>query len=273
MPNAKELTETGLGKPKFLLSGASGSGKTAQFLTLPGKTFLYLFDPSSLSTIRGFDVEYEMFVPKVASLSTRSLSKDVGDPKKLKVVDAHEIYLAWEKDIEAKMESGFFDTFDNIGFDSFTTFSDIVMDRVLHLNSRTGQWPQQDDWTAQMNGMKNVVRTLTGQMDLTLICTAHEDLVQDELTHRVMNQIILTGKLRQKIPILFSDVWHLECQIVEGKAKYIAQTKPDKMNPSCRTSFRELDQFNDVTIRDWNSPKEYGIGALLKKHNFAVRGE
>ncbi|KKL07321.1 hypothetical protein LCGC14_2587250, partial [marine sediment metagenome] len=46
MPNAKDNPD--IGKAKFLLLGPTGSGKTSQILTLPGKTFCYLFDPSSL---------------------------------------------------------------------------------------------------------------------------------------------------------------------------------------------------------------------------------
>jgi hypothetical protein len=247
--------------------GDSGAGKTTQFLTLPGKKFAYLFDPSALSALRGHDVEFEMFVPTVVSLAAQSLSKGKGDQKKLSMVDASKVYLNWEADFEKKVTEGYWADIDCILFDSFTTFSQVVMDRILEINGRTGQWPQQDDWTAQMNTMINVVRTLTGQMGMTLVCTGHEQTVQDEMTHRIQNQIILTGQLKSRLPLLFSDILHMECQVTNGEAKYVAQTKPDRMNPKCRTSFRGLDQFHDVTIKDWNNPENYGLGKLLKDNN------
>ena len=267
MPNAKDLDLTKLGKPKFLLVGSTGSGKTSQILTLPGKTFAYLFDPSSLSTLRGFDIEYEMFVPEVVNLAAHSLTKDKGD-QKTQIAGAHEVYKKWESDYEEKAKKGFFTNIDNILFDSFTTFADIVMDRILYINNRAGRWPQQDDWTAQMSTIRNVVRTLTGQQGMVLVCTAHDQIRQDEVTTRILNQIMLTGQLRAKLPLLFSDIWHMSCDSKKDVIKYTAQTRPDFMNPTVRCSFQDLDMFHDVTIGDWKNPQNFGIGKLLKNRGY-----
>jgi hypothetical protein len=270
VPNAKDLLDiSDLGLPKFLLIGGAGSGKTSQLLTLPGKTFAYFFDPAALSAIRGADIEYEMFVPKVVSLAAQSLTKGKGDTKNLTIVDAAEMYPRWEADFEEKIKTKFFETkgITNIVLDSFTTFADIVMDRVLQINGRAGSWPQQDDWTSQMNTIRNVVRTITGQMNMICICTGHEETIQDELTHRIEHQILLTGKLKQRLPMLFSDIFHMEGSTdAQGKYKYTAQTRPDARNPSLRTSFRGLETVIDVTIGDFKNPKAYGIGALITKH-------
>jgi len=267
MANAKDITNAGLGKPKFLLVGSSGSGKTTQALTLPGKTFIYCFDPSVLSAIQGFDVEYELFVPHVVNLGAQSLSKDKGDVRTASA-DAHEVYVKWERDYEQREKDGYWKSIDNIVFDSATTFADIVMDRILHLNGRGGRWPQQDDWTAQMSTIRNVFRTLTGQMGKVLICTAHDQLKQDEVTTRMTNQIILTGQLRAKLPLLFSDIWKLSCESTRDKVKYVAQTRPDFLNPTVRSSFRDLDMFYDITVGDWKNPTNYGIGKLLRDRGF-----
>jgi hypothetical protein len=261
MPNAKDITEDEVGKPKFLLVGSTGSGKTSQICTLPGKTFAYLFDPSALATLRGQDIEYDEFVAGRLNLGAVSLSKGKSDPRTK--TDAPDIYTAWEKDFTKKTEDKFWDKIDNIAFDSFTTFSDIVMDRILALNGRTGQFPQQDDWGGQMQTITNVVRTLTA-MNKTLIFTAHDEYKQDEGTSRMQNVIILTGRLRTKIPLLFSDIWHMESASTASEIKYQAQTRPDRMNPAIRCTFRELEMYEDVTIKDWSKPQNYGIGKLLK---------
>jgi len=42
------------------------------------------------------------------------------------------------------------------------------------------------------------------------------------------------------------------------------QTRPDRTNPAIRTTFKGLDMFHDVTIKDWDKPQDYGLGKLLK---------
>lgn len=267
MPNAKTLNVNDVGKPKIIVVGSGGAGKTSQMLTLPGRTFAYLFDPSALSTLRGHDIDYEMFTPGKVNITAKSISTKEGKALKDKPIgkeDASDTYREWEEDFEQKTSSGYWDTIDNIAFDSFTTFSDIVMDRILFLNGRAGQFPQQDDWTAQMSTIMNVVRTIAS-MNKLLFFTAHDEFKQDETTSRMQNVIILTGKLRVKVPLLFSDIWHLEHQSDPAKgSKYIAQTRPDRMNPSIRCSVRGLEMYEDITIKDWNRPQESGIGRIIR---------
>ena len=258
--NAKDAAKDDLGKPKILLVGSTGSGKTSQFLTLPGKTFVYMFDPSALSTLRGHDIDYQMFMPKLINLAAQSLSKGKSDSPK--PTDAPDVYVKWEEDFEKKQKSKFFDNYDNLCFDSFTTFSDIVMDRVLKLNGRAGQFPQRDDWGAQMQTISNVVRTFAA-MNKTLIFTAHDEFKQDDVSSRMQNVIMLTGRLRVKMPLLFSEILHCDCASTAEEIKYQMQTRPDRMNPTIRCTLRDLKMFEDVTIKDWKRPSSYGLGKIL----------
>lgn len=262
MPNAKTLDIHAGGKPKFLLVGSTGGGKTSQIVTLPGRTFAYLFDPSALSSLRGFDVEYETFFPEKVNISAQSLTKGKGD-RPLGKDDASEVYREWEEDFEKKISTNYFDAFDNIAFDSFTTFSDIVMDRILFINGRPGHFPQQDDWTAQMASITNVVRTLVG-MNKLLLFTAHDEFKQDEQSKRMQNSLILTGKLKVKLPLLFSEIWHMDSACTADKIYYTAQTRSDRMNPTIRCTLRDMPMFADMTIQDWSKPQNYGLGKLLR---------
>ena len=47
----------------ILALGTPGSGKTALFSTIPGKKFLYIFDPNTLQPIKEQDIDYEVFRP------------------------------------------------------------------------------------------------------------------------------------------------------------------------------------------------------------------
>lgn len=266
MPNAKTLDIHAGGKPKFLLVGSTGGGKTSQIVTLPGRTFAYLFDPSSLSTLRGFDIEYETFFPEKVNLSAQSLSKGKGDRpvKGAEAEDASTVYREWEEDFEGKIASNYFEAYDNIAFDSFTTFSDIVMDRILAINGRPGHFPQQDDWTAQMASITNVVRTLVG-MNKVLLFTAHDEFKQDEASKRMQNVLMLTGKLKIRLPLLFSEIWHMDSNSTAEKINYVAQTRADRLNPTIRCTVRDMPMYADMTINDWKRPQDYGLGKVLRE--------
>lgn len=260
MPNAKDAHETA--KHRILVLGDTGSGKTTQFLTLPGKKFAYLFDPNALLSLRGHDVDYKEFLPDALNLSVRSLAKDKGD----KTTNyKNELYVEWEKDFTKKVETGFFDAYDAIGFDSATTFLDLVMDRILTINGRAGQWPQQDDYGPQMNTFINVCRTLTS-LGKTVYMSGHLETRKDELVGRIFRQPMMTGRLRTKVPLLFSDVFVTEVENDgRGNIKHKVQTVPDRLTTTVRTAFKGLDPFEDVTL-DFSKPLEsQGIGRLIAK--------
>lgn len=247
---------------KFLLLGDTGSGKTSQILTLPGKKFCYLFDPNAIMSLRGHDVEYEEFLPDRLNLSIKSLSKDKGDRT---TAFSNSLYVDWEKDFNDRVKSGFFDSIDVIAFDSATTLLDLIMDRVLTINGRSGSWPQQDDYGPQMLAFQNICRQATA-LGKTLVMTGHVETRQDELTKRIYRGPMMTGRLKIKVPLLFSDIFLCEAtNDGKGNVKHTIQTVPDRTMTTVRTTIKGLQPFEDVTI-DWNkSPVGQGIGKLLEK--------
>ena len=247
---------------KFLLLGDTGSGKTTQFLTLPGKKFIYLFDPNAILSLQGHDVEYEEFLPDSLNLSIKSLSKGKGDSNSS---HQNQVYVDWEKDFNSKIQDGFFDKFDAIGMDSATTFLDLAMDRVLTINGRAGQWPQQDDYGPQMIAFINVCRSLMA-LNKTIFMTGHMEIKKDELQQRIFRTPMMTGRLKTKIPLLFSDIFFCEAENDgRGNVKHKIQTVPDRITTTVRTSFKGLAPFEDVTL-DWKQPLEgQGLGRLMKQ--------
>lgn len=257
MANAKNAHETAT--RRYLLLGDTGAGKTTQLLTLPGRKFAYLFDPNAILSLQGHDVEYEEFLPDRLNLSIKSLTKGKGDTT---TRYQNDLYVEWEKDFNHRVETGYFDDFDVIGFDSATTFLDLIMDRVLTINGRAGSWPQQDDYGPQMLAFTNVCRTLMS-LNKTIVMTGHLEVKKDELVQRIFRQPMMTGRLKTKIPLLFSDIFVCEVENDgRGNIRHKIQTAPDRLTTSVRTSFKHLEPFEDVTI-DWNKPVEgQGIGGL-----------
>lgn len=262
MPNAASLTHD---EPhRFFLYGDMGGGKTSQILTLPRPTFAYCFDPNSLLTLRGFDVDYEQFLPQDLTLDVVSLKKASAESKEHKrgprvMSKKVTTYEEWERDFDTRN----FSKYNSIAIDSATSFLDLIMDYVLQINGRPGQWPEQDDYGPQMVTFTNAIRTFAS-MGKTLLCTGHYEAWQDRKTQRTFYQLMMTGRLRTKIPLLFSDVFFCEGSAPDdGKPLYTVTTVKDKHIPAARCSFRDLDPVVDVTL-DFNSDLEgQGLGGLL----------
>lgn len=261
MPNARDAVQEKQNHC-FLILGDTGGGKTTQFLTLPGKKFAYLFDPNAIMSLRGHDVDYEEFLPDRLNLNVTPLSKNTPGDKTTNHKNI--MFQEWQKDFEARLNNGFFDQYDNIAMDSATTFLDLIMDRQLTLNGRAGQWPQQDDYGPQMQVFTNVVRTLTS-LGKTIYMTGHLEYKKEELSQRIWRQPLMTGRLRVKIPLLFSDIYLAEAQNDgKGNIKHLLQTVPDRITTTARSSIKGLEPVEDVTL-DFTRPLEgQGLGHLLQ---------
>jgi hypothetical protein len=270
MPNAK--TAHADTTYKVLVLGQTGAGKTTQFLTLPGKKFIYLFDPNALLSLQGYDLDYEEFLPDVMNLDVKSLSKDNKNVAQVMKRRAHDTYRNWEADFEAKIESGFFNDYDWIGFDSFTTLSDMVMDEVLRVNNRPDAWPQQDDYGPQMLTLKNIIRTVTS-LGKNVYFTGHMEMKQDDLTKKIFNTPIMTGRLKATLPLLFSEIFVVSASgDRDGNVSYSVQAKPDRETPLIRTSIKGLEPFEDVTIDFDKEVEGQGLGGIINWYSRQLKG-
>jgi hypothetical protein len=263
MPNAKnaELNVS----HRILTLGNTGTGKTSQFATLPGKKYAYLFDANAIATLRGQDIDYDEFLPTPLSFDVKSLDKDKAAPA-VQGSKAANVYVDWEKDVEDKQKKGFFKPYNWVALDSATTLLDLIMDRTLTINGRPGTFPQQDDWGPQMVAFTNIMRTFIG-MGIGLYVTGHLKTDKDELTQRIVQLPLMTGQLREKIPLLFTDVFKFTAaeDMTKGTVKYIMETVPNQRETPIRTPIRGLRPKEDITI-NWKNPVEgQGLGGILIK--------
>lgn len=253
------------GSRRVLVVGPVGVGKTTQFATLPGKKFMYIFDPNAVASLEGMDVDYLAFIPDVddLDLSVKTLQRKgdvvIGDKPRKKIEPT--TYVEWEEDFEKRLEADFFAQYDWIGIDSLTTLSEIVMDRVLHLSKRLGKHPEQPDYTAEMNTIKNIFRVLTN-LPCDLYCTAHTELQRDDASGKTYAQLLMTGRNRTRIPMRFTQIYALEVDST-SKQPYSCNTVQDRWNPSVRTNIKGLQPKENITI-DWNkSPVGQGLGRFV----------
>ena len=264
MPNAKDIDKE---VQTVLLVGGTGGGKTTQFLTFPGKKFAYIFDNNALASLRGFDLEYEQFIPEHVDLDVVSLKANTRD--RFSKAPEPKTYVNFEKDLEERLRTGYFDDIDAISIDSTTMLTDIVMDRVLHLNGRFGKQPEQTDYVATTNTIIKIYRTLLG-LQKPIFVTGHIEYKQDEATGRMQNTMAFLGRLRQRLPIMFSEVWLAYGDLDRDKnMRYYVKTRQDRQNPFLRCTMRHIDNTEDVTI-DFSKPVEgQGIFELLDRQAIA----
>lgn len=258
MPNAKEAATTV--PHRFLILGNTGNGKTTQFATLPGKKYCHVFDQNALLSLRGFDIDYDEYMPDPIGMAATSMAKGKGDTS---MNTASESYKRFEAEFNERLQNGFYEQYDWIGFDSATTLLDLIMDRVLTINGRFGQWPHQDDHGPVMVAFTNICRNITA-MGKGIYMAAHLETRQDQVTKKIETRPMMTGRLVVKIPLLFSDIFVADSEPgKDGKPMYRMQTAPTTDIKTVRCSIKGLEVFEDVTI-DFAKPVEgQGLGGLV----------
>jgi hypothetical protein len=259
VPNAKDTVQSTT--KKVLLLGDTGSGKTTQFLTLPGKKYMHIFDPNAMNSLQGFDLDYDLFLPTPIPAATASLSKDNKASDKRPAIS--EVYKHFETQFNERAQGEFFNQYQWIGFDSATTLLDLMMDRVLSINGRLGQWPHEDDWGPQMMAFTNLCRTLTA-MNKNIFMTGHMHDKQNRKKGTSKRLPMMTGQLVQKIPLLFSDILGCDVDLDEkGKVIYTMHTVPDSEFTVIRTSIKGLNPVENVTVDFTKSVLGQGLGGIL----------
>lgn len=267
MPNAKDAAVEA--HKRILLVGRTGSGKTTQIWSLPGRKFGYIFDPNAMSSLRGCDIDYEEFLPDVlgmdmtlkgfnkgAKSDSLTASREKPEPK---------IFNKWVDDFNSKHSKGFFNGYQWLVFDSATFFTKAVMDRQLFINGRYGEVEDRPDYKIVGAKVADIFANISG-MKINILMTGHIATYQDEKTQRIDTQLNLPGRARNSLPLQFTDIWLAHVTDAEKGAKYLVRTVPDPRGlQDIRCSVPGLAAIEEVTIKDFKNPTACGIGALLKK--------
>ena len=265
MPNAKDANANAY--LNILLVGPTGSGKTTQIRTLPGKKFAYLFDPNALASLRGADIDYEEWLPDSLELDTTIKGFNKG-AKSDRPPSAKEprIYVDWVTDLAAKAQEQFFKPYDWVCFDSLTFLQKACFDRQMYLNNRFGGVEELADYRVVGSKLSDLFRSITSEQT-NIFCTGHLQTFQDEKTKIITTQLNLSGQARSVIPLMFSDIWLAKNSSTEEALKYQIQTRPAMRGlDTIRSSMSGLEMFEDVTIEDISKPETYGIGNIVKRN-------
>lgn len=250
---------------QILLVGPTGSGKTSQIWTLPGRKLVYVFDPNTMTTLKGCpDCDFVEFLPDILDMDAtlKGFNKGAKSDKPSKAVEPT-LYLRFVEHLNSVVEHDVYRSYDWLVFDSLTFISKAVMDRQLYINGRFGGIEDIADYRVVGSKLADVFSSING-LAINIFSTGHLSVFQDDKTNKIVTQIWLPGKARNILPLTHSNVW-LACA-GEKPGTFEIQTVPEaKGLQEIRTSLKGLEPYEDVTIKDFNKAGQFGVGRLLSK--------
>lgn len=183
-----------------LVYGALKTGKTSILRTCPKPVFVHSFDPSGTLVLRDLIEKGEVLA------DTRFENEDPFKPSACRL---------WESEFNDLYRKGFFNHVGTFALDSMTTWASIIMNEVIRRaaakkkNRVIGEAPQQQDWLLQMSFIENYIRKFLS-LPCHCILLGHADQQKNEEGANVGDlSIMITGKLRERIPALFSEIYYL----------------------------------------------------------------
>lgn len=198
---------------RALVGGGTGTGKTFSLRTARQPILIHSFDPDGQVSIRDFIQKGGIYV------DNRYEQDDIKDPK---------TWLNWEKEYFRLKTAGVFNQLGTFALDSATTWSATAMNLVLKKAGRPGGTPQQNDYLPAMVMVENAIKDMTS-LPCDIILLAHEDPDKDEATGRMFIHPLFIGKLKLRVPLLFSEVYFAQAKETSKGTEYSFLTQATGM--------------------------------------------
>jgi GTPase SAR1 family protein len=250
---------------RIMLVGPTGSGKSTQIWSLPGRKFVYVFDPNTMATISGCDADYVPFLPEFTEMDATLKGFNKGAVSDMPRGGKREpsLYMRWVDHINDFEGRKLFERYDWLVFDSMTFIAKALMDRQLYINNRYGDIEELGDYRVVGSKLADVFGTISS-LPINIYSTGHIQTYEDDKTKKVVTQIMLPGKGRTMLPLSHTDTW--EARAGEKAGTYEVKTVPESRGlQEIRSAMKGLKPVEDVTIRNFKRASEFGIGALIAR--------
>jgi hypothetical protein len=211
--NARDIVPS---DANILLIGDSGTGKTTFLGTVP-QIEVADFD-KGMASLRGLDVPYATFkeAPKDVKVYPTMAKQGV-----YPYGQAWPAFIKWLDDVGQRIDKGTGPK--AIGIDSLSLLMQVAMNHVLLTSNQTS--PNQGSWGAQQEYVKRILNQLTA-WPVQLVCTAHIQRNENDLTKVTEKLPLLTGKLAGFISAYFDEVYFTDVKTdTAGKRTYFVQTQ------------------------------------------------
>ncbi len=259
-----DMSQEDAGPENILLVGPTGSGKTTQINTLPGKVWVFCFDPNSRRSLFRSDIQGEEWLPDPLEIDATIKGFNKGsksDDRPISKIEPR-VYVEFIESLYERAEAKFFDQYDWVCFDSLTFLLRACHARTAYINNRYGKPEEMADYRTVGSKISDLVQSASSEPINTLF-TGHIDTWQDEVTNKISTELALSGSAKKRVPLVMTNIW-LCVPATEDKVKFEIQTVPGKRGLQCiRSSVDGLKPLEDVTIGDKKNPTNYGIGKLL----------
>lgn len=227
-------------KTNIFLIGPYRTGKTRCAIeTSPQPVLGHSFDPTGFDTVRNLHDGVNFI------LDTQFEADDPMRPTK---------FAQWDRVFRQMVRDKVFDNIGTYVLDSATTWTDAAMNAVLQKHGRAGQSPvskdwKQNDWTDQKTMIFNALAAILA-LPCNVIVTAHPTTFTDSVSGRVLSAPMLTGNLKDKVPLLFSFIFYSRATQTSTGIKYSLLTQPDGLyNAGARIpSDVRLEKFEEPNI-------------------------
>ena len=262
-------------RESILLLGVYGTGKSSQITTLPGRKFVYAFDPNTIGALKGYkDIDLVEFfaVGKELELRLKGFNQNSLTDRSGKKIEPI-LYEEWREDHDARLQSDFWakNDYQWICLESYTWFIEALEARQMWLDNRPGESTDTGDHQQLGFALTRNFQSLQSTK-CNLFLTGHLRSYQDLVTKQIRLYPHISGKAKSVIPSGCTNVWISE----RGKepGKFNIRTIPEPQGfQLLRSRIPGLKELEDVTIpmakasdgvMRFVNPQSYGIGRLLK---------